>query len=107
MNKDNAKDFLPMVKALADGKIIQYYNYNNNNIGWWDMDINRTICFVGNPANFRVKPEPEYPVTSLMYKELGSLYDEAIGHLDGYLAIANAAIKQAILDGDVILPEKK
>ena len=42
-----------------------------------------------------------------MYKELGSLYDEAIGHLDGYLAIANAAIKQAILDGDVILPEKK
>lgn len=51
MNKDNAKDFLPLVQALADGKTIQRY-YRT---GWADVtDVN----FIADVAKYRVKPEP-------------------------------------------------
>jgi len=53
MNKDNAKEFLPLVQALADGKTIQY----NTNEEWNDIgEIEFTIF--DKPEDFRVKPEP-------------------------------------------------
>lgn len=48
MTRDTAKDFLPLVQALADGKVIQ------KDCG----DIGGEIAFVGNPSLYRVKPEP-------------------------------------------------
>lgn len=57
MNKDNAKDFLPLVQALIDGKIVQ------SNIGtikypdWVDLS-NHNIMFDNTPDYYRIKPEP-------------------------------------------------
>lgn len=53
MNKDNAKDYLPLVQALAEGKTIQCMAYGAtqwNDIASpaWDM----------LPARYRIKPEP-------------------------------------------------
>lgn len=52
MNKGNAKYYLPLVQALADGKTIQGYHSNDN--GWIDYD--GRIVF-SEPANeYRIKP---------------------------------------------------
>ena len=98
MNKDNAKYFLPLVKALADGKTIQKIDAFNR---YEDKD---EIEFTCAHDEYRIKPELEYPVTSFKDNQLEDIYTY---NLDGFRAIANLAIKQAIIDGDVILPEKK
>ena len=65
MNKDNAKDFLPLVQALADGKTIQYSGGDGK---WYDADP----CYFNlSPEQYRIKPEPrviwlnEYPCGDL------------------------------------------
>lgn len=52
MNASNAKDYLPLVQALADGKTVQL---SDGNGGWIDGDIEFTY-----PASeYRIKqPEP-------------------------------------------------
>lgn len=52
MNKDNAKDYLPLVQALADGKVIQI----NTVDGWEDLTAEISLCFA--PDQYRIKPEP-------------------------------------------------
>lgn len=52
MNRDNARDYLPLVQALAEGKVIQMLEGH----GYWvDMvEISSDI-----PASlYRIKPEP-------------------------------------------------
>lgn len=51
MNQGNAKDYLPLVQALADGKlqIIQGGS-------WADVGPNDDIDFGGSPPSYRVKP---------------------------------------------------
>lgn len=52
MNKDNAKDYLPLVQALADGKELQW----SNDEGEWG-----TLAdwgFTTEPKRYRIKPEP-------------------------------------------------
>lgn len=56
MNQSNAKQFLPLVQALAEGKIIQYKNSVNNQ--WKDMDCGVNIAFSGDPDRYRIKREP-------------------------------------------------
>ena len=51
MNKETAKDYLPLVEALANGKVIQHRNAG----GWYDA----SHVFFDNPAHeYRIKPEP-------------------------------------------------
>lgn len=53
MNKDNAKDYLPLVQALAEGKVIQHRSHIS---GKWG-DVVRTN-FPDEPDCYRIKPEP-------------------------------------------------
>lgn len=52
MNKANAKDYLPLVQALAEGKTIQYRNDSNE---WLDCE---DPAFHQHTSRYRVKPEP-------------------------------------------------
>lgn len=52
MNKDNAKDYLPLVQALAEGKTIQYYSTITSK---WVDDDDFTFCLP--PTYYRIKPE--------------------------------------------------
>lgn len=52
MNKDNAKDYLPLVQALAEGKTIQYYSTTTSK---WVDDDDFTFCLP--PTGYRIKPE--------------------------------------------------
>ena len=101
MNKDNAKDYLPFVQALADGKNIQM---SDSAIRWTTIF---DATFEAHVSRYRIKPELEYPVTSLTDDELFGIYAPEETQYRGFVALANAATKKAILDGDVILPEKK
>lgn len=55
MNIKDAKQFLPLVQALADGKTIQSRNYLED--GWKDWPSDN-ISFSEPPIFYRVKPEP-------------------------------------------------
>lgn len=55
MNRKQAKDMLPIIQALAEGKHIQLKDRIDN---WIDIDfINVEIC---NPNVYRIKPELKY-----------------------------------------------
>lgn len=51
MNKDNAKQFLPLVQALAEGKEIQV----NDKAQWVTIT---TPTFTREPEHYRIKPDP-------------------------------------------------
>lgn len=54
MNKDNAKDYLPLVQALSEGKVIQgRMAYSGR---WRDMP--EEFDFSGPAESYRIKPEP-------------------------------------------------
>lgn len=52
MNASNAREYLPLVQALAEGKVIQYQYLHGK---WGDvLDL-----YEHNPASdYRIKPEP-------------------------------------------------
>lgn len=52
MNKDNAAQFLPLVKALAEGKTIQFCVMGNQ---WEDV---KSVGFNYDPKRYRIKSEP-------------------------------------------------
>lgn len=52
MTKDNAKDFLPLVQALAEGKTIQHYWECNHT--WEDCD---DLHFDDDVNTYRIKPK--------------------------------------------------
>lgn len=51
MNKDNAKDYLPLVQALAEGKTVQL---SDGRGGWIEGEIE----FHYPASEYRIKPEP-------------------------------------------------
>lgn len=71
MNKENAKEFLPLVQALANGKTIQYYSSVTS--AWHDAT---TFTFRLPPTAYRIKPERIKK--KMWYKEeVTSMYEEA------------------------------
>ena len=53
MNASNAKDYLPLVQALAEGKTIQKFSDGD---GWEDV---RSPSFECPAKLYRIKPEPK------------------------------------------------
>jgi len=53
MNKYNAKEFLPIIQAFADGKEIEC-----KCIYTADWKKQENICFDEEPSSYRIKPEP-------------------------------------------------
>lgn len=57
MNKDNAKDYLPLVQGLAEGKTIQKRKWIDVNQWEW-RDTDEVDFFRYKPSELRIKPEP-------------------------------------------------
>lgn len=54
MNRQQAKELLPIIQAFAEGKTIEF----RNSLGVWiDCD---GIMFNWPPKDYRIKPEPKY-----------------------------------------------
>ncbi len=54
MTREEARQLLPVIQALAEGKTIQFQRDSNV---WVDMD-NPTFNMA--PSDYRIKPEPNY-----------------------------------------------
>lgn len=52
MNKGTAKEYLPLVQALADGRVIEH----KGRAGWYTAD---EPSFDFPPDQYRIKPEPK------------------------------------------------
>ena len=57
ITREKAKELLPIIKAFAEGKTIQYRNSPICN--WEDVVSDGNYPF-RNPSNYRIKPEPKY-----------------------------------------------
>lgn len=53
MNKNNAKDYLPLIQALAEGKTIQFHGSHSDE--WTDV---ANPGFNYEPSRYRIKVEP-------------------------------------------------
>lgn len=56
MTRKEAKEWLPIIQAWAEGKPIQYQISPKS---WW-TDINKDLYTSNPPSNYRIKPEPKY-----------------------------------------------
>lgn len=56
MNREEAKEYLPIIKAFAEGKTIQSKQTNASNKEWRDIEE----CNFLSIHSYRIKPEPEY-----------------------------------------------
>lgn len=56
MNRQEAKELLPIIQAFAEGKIIQIKALD----GLWHDDKGGDIRFYAKPKNYRIKPLQKY-----------------------------------------------
>ena len=56
MTREEAKEFLPIIQAFAEGKIIQIKALD----GLWHDDNGGDIRFYAKPKNYRIKPVQKY-----------------------------------------------
>lgn len=54
MTRERAKELLPIIQAFAEGKTIEYYDYNDDD---W-VETSTPSWQVG--VKYRIKPEPKY-----------------------------------------------
>ena len=57
MNRKKAKELMPIIKAFAEGKTIQYYDSLIDIADWEDCE---NPNFENLTYKFRIKPEPTY-----------------------------------------------
>ena len=54
ITKENAKDYLPLIKALSEGKEIEYKDYKD------EWGVIEKFTFSDEPSHYRIKPEIKY-----------------------------------------------
>ena len=60
MNRQQAKDLLPIIRAFVEGKTVQF-KWGND--AWVDLEKNDALNLarlVKYPQDYRIKPEPKY-----------------------------------------------
>lgn len=60
MNRQQAKELLPIIQAFAEGKIIQSRRINGM---WIDLEMKTAlniIRLINEPQKYRIKPKPKY-----------------------------------------------
>lgn len=69
MNRKTAKDLLPIIKAFSEGKCVE----TKTSSGWISIE---NMGFVGNPLQYRIKPEPKYRP----FKDAEECWQEMLKH---------------------------
>lgn len=72
MTREQAKELLPIIKAFAEGKTIEFFNPNMD-YGWQETkELNPDAMY----NRFRIKPEPIYRP----FKNAGECWNEMQNH---------------------------
>lgn len=76
MNRQQAKDLLPIIQAFAEGKTVQF-KWGNG--AWADLEKNDALNLarlVKYPQDYRIKPEPKYRP----FKDAEECWQEMLKH---------------------------
>ena len=101
MNRNQAKELLPIIKAFSEGKAIQ----QTDGYDWYDLD---DPDFMANGSSYRIKPETKYrPFKNAdecwqemqKHQPFGWLKDKNDGHLTLITVVGND--KMMALNGRV------
>lgn len=102
MNREQAKELLPIIQAFAEGKTIEYYSNDN-----WIEDKN--FNFIDKAQNYRIKPSPKYrPFANAeecwqemqKHRPFGWLKDKEDDHYTLITAINKTEVDQIALNGN-------
>lgn len=92
ITRENAKELLPIIKAYAEGKIIEVKNFKGE---WIECD---EPYFDSSPGNYRIKSEPKYRP----FKSIKECLTEMLRHSDiGYVRYKCNGKKELIKVGAV------
>ncbi len=80
ITKENAKEYLPILQAVAEGKIIQC---NDHKGGDWEDLGDRGLVFALAPGHYRVKPEVRYMTREEVLGFLASHTRIVVRYTDG------------------------
>lgn len=72
MDKNQAKKLLPIIKACAEGRIIEMSTIN----GWVNKDDLNSDLLISHPELFRIKPESKYRP----FKDAEECWQEILKH---------------------------
>ena len=72
MNRQQAKELLPIIQAFSEGKEIQAYNPSEKE--WYDKY--ESIDFCSESPKYRIKPEPKYRP----FKDADECFEEMKNH---------------------------
>ena len=93
MNRQEAKELLPIIQAFAEGKTIQYYY---GGADWIDVKLDEAVDFSDCVSNYRIKPEPKYRP----FKDEEECWNEMLKHQPfGWVRTMNAENDYYIIDG--------
>lgn len=73
MNKNNAAQYLPLIRALAEGKEIEVRGRNGQ--GWAAAN---KLNFSGPPSDYRIKPEPRHVFVNEYGRAMHAYDDKAL-----------------------------
>lgn len=102
MNRQEAKELLPVIQAFAEGKTLQFKNSFED---WIDCD---NIMFNRPPKDYRIKPSPKYrPFANAeecwqemqKHQPFGWIKDKEDGHYTLITAINKTDVDQIALNG--------
>lgn len=102
MNRNQAKELLPVIKAFSEGKVIE----TKTGSGWISIE---NMSFAGKPDNYRIKPEPKY----IPFKNAEECWQEMLKHQPfGWLkgnkcfynivSVSNIDVSMANVSGDIV-----
>lgn len=104
MNRQEAKDLLPIIQAFAEGKPIEYQDSYEK---WIESDI---MAFDLSPENYRIKREPKYrPFANAeecwqemqKHQPFGWLKDKKDDHYILITAISNTDVDQITSNSNI------
>lgn len=94
MTREQAKELLPIIRAYAEGKTIQYKNSEG---GWKDVAFEENLSFIDAPSKYRIKSEPKYRP----FKTNEECWNEMLKHQPfGWVKVKNSKMSYTIVKVD-------
>ena len=94
MTREYIKIMMPIIKAFAEGKTLQY-RVNKENNEWKDID---NPSFNDAPSEYRIKPKPKYRP----FKSQEECWNEMMKHQPfGWVKVKNSKISYTIVKVDI------
>ena len=107
MNRNKAKELLPIIEAFSKGRVIQSRHIKGGASLWYDVE---TPNFDNNDFDYRIKPKPKYRP----FKDAEECWQEMLKHQPfgwvrgdkcfyNIVSVSNIDVSMANVSGDIII----